>query len=149
MTPLQLDPSAKAPCTSTIVGLTPICSGRSSVAFTGNLQQCGNAAHVVPARDDAGTHAMTASHVAPRARPARTHARLRDMGLEALDGLSGQARQAPAGAVPCSGGRRAGCAPAFFAWVSAVTGTPREDRKSTRLNSSHVKISYAVFCLKK
>src|SRR5690606_40763802 len=32
-------------------------------------------------------------------------------------------------------------------------GTPhgphRTDRKSTRLNSSHVKISYAVFCLKK
>src|SRR5690606_39408222 len=27
-------------------------------------------------------------------------------------------------------------------------GTP-PDRKSTRLNSSHVKISYAVFCLKK
>src|SRR5436309_10768591 len=26
---------------------------------------------------------------------------------------------------------------------------PRTDRKSTRLNSSHVKISYAVFCLKK
>src|SRR5690606_41476285 len=26
---------------------------------------------------------------------------------------------------------------------------PEEDRKSTRLNSSHVKISYAVFCLKK
>src|SRR5437660_8204176 len=26
---------------------------------------------------------------------------------------------------------------------------PREDRKSTRLNSSHVAISYAVFCLKK
>src|SRR5690606_41946879 len=31
------------------------------------------------------------------------------------------------------------------------TAVPRtwEDRKSTRLNSSHVKISYAVFCLKK
>src|SRR5690606_42095920 len=28
-------------------------------------------------------------------------------------------------------------------------GLGREDRKSTRLNSSHVKISYAVFCLKK
>src|SRR5690606_41728770 len=27
--------------------------------------------------------------------------------------------------------------------------TPKLDRKSTRLNSSHVKISYAVFCLKK
>src|SRR5690606_39535786 len=29
------------------------------------------------------------------------------------------------------------------------TGYDRQDRKSTRLNSSHVKISYAVFCLKK
>src|SRR3989442_6953965 len=28
-------------------------------------------------------------------------------------------------------------------------GGIREDRKSTRLNSSHVRISYAVFCLKK
>src|SRR2546426_7989013 len=27
--------------------------------------------------------------------------------------------------------------------------TSREDRKSTRLNSSHLVISYAVFCLKK
>src|SRR5437660_4794840 len=27
--------------------------------------------------------------------------------------------------------------------------TSRRDRKSTRLNSSHVAISYAVFCLKK
>src|SRR5690606_39865361 len=32
--------------------------------------------------------------------------------------------------------------------TSASWSTPR-DRKSTRLNSSHVKISYAVFCLKK
>src|SRR5438270_4971321 len=30
----------------------------------------------------------------------------------------------------------------------AVRGRP-EDRKSTRLNSSHSQISYAVFCLKK
>src|SRR5690606_41343639 len=28
-------------------------------------------------------------------------------------------------------------------------GAQQTDRKSTRLNSSHVKISYAVFCLKK
>src|SRR3989442_13931591 len=28
-------------------------------------------------------------------------------------------------------------------------GRPLRDRKSTRLNSSHVRISYAVFCLKK
>src|SRR5690606_41328855 len=30
-----------------------------------------------------------------------------------------------------------------------MTAALRRDRKSTRLNSSHVKISYAVFCLKK
>src|SRR5438270_5274004 len=30
-----------------------------------------------------------------------------------------------------------------------ITDTVREDRKSTRLNSSHSQISYAVFCLKK
>src|SRR5690606_763010 len=38
--------------------------------------------------------------------------------------------------------------------VTSTTGEPGvsedwEDRKSTRLNSSHVKTSYAVFCLKK
>src|SRR2546429_6902274 len=31
----------------------------------------------------------------------------------------------------------------------AATGRPGQDRKSTRLNSSHGYISYAVFCLKK
>src|SRR5690348_18129465 len=33
----------------------------------------------------------------------------------------------------------------------AINGqpVPKEDRKSTRLNSSHPSISYAVFCLKK
>src|SRR3712207_7348847 len=30
-----------------------------------------------------------------------------------------------------------------------VVPQPAEDRKSTRLNSSHANISYAVFCLKK
>src|SRR5436305_5169420 len=34
-------------------------------------------------------------------------------------------------------------APEFDDWLF------RTDRKSTRLNSSHVRISYAVFCLKK
>src|SRR6266498_5150123 len=33
--------------------------------------------------------------------------------------------------------------------VNASTPFAEEDRKSTRLNSSHVRISYAVFCLKK
>src|SRR5690242_21321259 len=31
----------------------------------------------------------------------------------------------------------------------AATALPSVDRKSTRLNSSHMSISYAVFCLKK
>src|SRR5690606_41488005 len=34
-------------------------------------------------------------------------------------------------------------------WVSTPASSSYQDRKSTRLNSSHVKISYAVFCLKK
>src|SRR5688572_31996094 len=33
--------------------------------------------------------------------------------------------------------------------VLAVALPPAKDRKSTRLNSSHSQISYAVFCLKK
>src|SRR5690349_23580419 len=46
----------------------------------------------------------------------------------------------------------------YHSWSRCRRGrlpTPREsaarrlDRKSTRLNSSHVEISYAVFCLKK
>src|SRR5690606_41459193 len=35
------------------------------------------------------------------------------------------------------------------AWELFESGHRGRDRKSTRLNSSHVKISYAVFCLKK
>src|SRR5438445_5057532 len=37
---------------------------------------------------------------------------------------------------------------AYLFGVHPVTGLPG-DRKSTRLNSSHANISYAVFCLKK
>src|SRR5690554_7464267 len=47
----------------------------------------------------------------------------------------------------------------FFVAGAVVVSTPQDialmdarkgiDRKSTRLNSSHVRISYAVFCLKK
>src|SRR2546426_2355493 len=33
--------------------------------------------------------------------------------------------------------------------ASSASACCREDRKSTRLNSSHLVISYAVFCLKK
>src|SRR5256885_1652790 len=33
--------------------------------------------------------------------------------------------------------------------ITPAKKSPRPDRKSTRLNSSHLVISYAVFCLKK
>src|SRR5258705_7030184 len=36
----------------------------------------------------------------------------------------------------------------FFV-IPVLIETPGQDRKSTRLNSSHLGISYAVFCLKK
>src|SRR2546430_10825375 len=43
--------------------------------------------------------------------------------------------------------------PADVSWSEGATiappRTPVPDRKSTRLNSSHSQISYAVFCLKK
>src|SRR3712207_8052513 len=38
---------------------------------------------------------------------------------------------------------------AAFALLAALEHHRRTDRKSTRLNSSHANISYAVFCLKK
>src|SRR5947209_15416472 len=49
---------------------------------------------------------------------------------------------------------RCGHKPAQFAMpgrlgMSEVEPRPKQDRKSTRLNSSHANISYAVFCLKK
>src|SRR5439155_27325170 len=50
----------------------------------------------------------------------------------------------------CAGNcaRNCFCARSSFTGRKDIPRTPR-DRKSTRLNSSHVAISYAVFCLKK
>src|SRR5205807_8976888 len=58
-------------------------------------------------------------------------------------------------ALPISGGPFRRCCrwPARRSAGDSASGCPcrgrRRDRKSTRLNSSHLVISYAVFCLKK
>src|SRR5207249_11975387 len=49
-------------------------------------------------------------------------------------------------ALPISGGERMWPRMKQFDWAGRSADG---DRKSTRLNSSHVSISYAVFCLKK
>src|SRR5207302_6834156 len=57
----------------------------------------------------------------------------------------------PIGPAPLTGGGGPGGTGVVSGRISgiAVDPTNNKDRKSTRLNSSHVKISYAVFCLKK
>src|SRR5690606_41990427 len=65
----------------------------------------------------------------------RKDGRCEDRG-ESEAGIAADRPDGPPAQVRDRGGRRAG----------SGRGT---DRKSTRLNSSHVKISYAVFCLKK
>src|SRR5690554_7686860 len=52
----------------------------------------------------------------------------------------------PSSASTCSRTRSASAARSSASVTSSCT---TGDRKSTRLNSSHVRISYAVFCLKK
>src|SRR5207249_9956886 len=50
----------------------------------------------------------------------------------------------------CPGRRDRGCRASSWPPPLPPSASPRKiDRKSTRLNSSHVSISYAVFCLKK
>src|SRR5699024_11908877 len=53
-------------------------------------------------------------------------------------------REAPAAEEDVQGAHRRGSDPRGI-----PDHRPDQDRKSTRLNSSHVSISYAVFCLKK
>src|SRR5207249_7075067 len=55
------------------------------------------------------------------------------------------ARRGPAAATTQAAGQHA----ASSGHRDGLRSTASGDRKSTRLNSSHVSISYAVFCLKK
>src|SRR2546427_7434939 len=81
-------------------------------------------------------------HAAP---PCPAGRRARGLGACALQRGGAPAHAGPAGAAgPLAGPQRA-LAPG----LRAGGGPPEADRKSTRLNSSHSQISYAVFCLKK
>src|SRR5436853_5546314 len=54
------------------------------------------------------------------------------------------------GSICAAGSRKAGADPLRRdKWPTGCRAGPGRDRKSTRLNSSHLGISYAVFCLKK
>src|SRR5690349_22060547 len=62
----------------------------------------------------------------------------------------GGASSEAAGAAGVAAGAGAAAAAAASDAAGAAAGAfCAKDRKSTRLNSSHVEISYAVFCLKK
>src|SRR3712207_7468039 len=74
----------------------------------------------------------------------RVEHRLRRVGRE--PGVPGHRKRAPGGQVEGPHHRQLLVAPAG---LQRVRPQPLEDRKSTRLNSSHANISYAVFCLKK
>src|SRR3712207_8162242 len=65
---------------------------------------------------------------------------------------TGRSHDVYAGVAPRQGnvGTKAGVARLFSIWGDHdVKNKHTIDRKSTRLNSSHANISYAVFCLKK
>src|SRR5699024_12394603 len=76
-------------------------------------------------------HALRRGGCEGGARTRRSLLRFRGRGIRQHSGLSCQGVVLPG----------AGCA--------RTRWSDRADRKSTRLNSSHVSISYAVFCLKK
>src|SRR6266403_195488 len=96
-----------------------------------------------PRRAHAGAHVYRGVRAPRRGGP---HAvRFLERELESAGGGGRQSHgPVPRGARPRDrGAARQGCTGALR------RGTPQSDRKSTRLNSSHVEISYAVFCLKK
>src|SRR5690606_40879535 len=65
------------------------------------------------------------------------------------DGAQSQRRRRAGLRVPARAGGDMAHHPVRAADGDRLRDPDARDRKSTRLNSSHVKISYAVFCLKK
>src|SRR5690606_39841608 len=95
---------------------------------------------------------VSSSSTAPRELHSFPTRRSSDLGQVASNTLKPRcfASSSTALETPCA--EKITVAPAGTSSSSSTNTAPRErrrDRKSTRLNSSHVKISYAVFCLKK
>src|SRR5699024_11801538 len=83
----------------------------------------------------------------------RSRHRDRSGGEDASGAPAGRTAALPAGAGPARSGppgtHRPGGGTTGLLNPAPLTSRHIRDRKSTRLNSSHVSISYAVFCLKK
>src|SRR5256885_9484813 len=76
----------------------------------------------------------------------------RSVGIEVDHGRAGPYSTgvgSGSGAGGSARGAKPGTAAAAARWSWKMPAKSRSDRKSTRLNSSHLVISYAVFCLKK
>src|SRR5256885_12467661 len=115
--------------------------GRASRAFRGSAAMAGGAgrgrrfrALAPAARPSGGQRAPVADLAAPGAGTCHARATARAGGC----GIAG----------PCTP-LSAGCRAAAPVLGQSAAGARSRDRKSTRLNSSHLVISYAVFCLKK
>src|SRR3712207_8021778 len=65
------------------------------------------------------------------------------------EGTRPQARRSPPAGASWGDGGLAGHCVLLVRLRGQASGADLPDRKSTRLNSSHANISYAVFCLKK
>src|SRR2546427_6344982 len=96
-------------------------------------------------------HRLKLEEVACEIAPARTRARvqLRNAGLEHVGLASSRADEGNWQQVVAQATVNAVRMYAGFAGADMRTALTVADRKSTRLNSSHSQISYAVFCLKK
>src|ERR1022692_4980393 len=97
--------------------------------------------------DPAGGLRVLVRHLHPKAAdgaPVRYRELVGQIGRNAA---VGQERAQDRGLLDCAALRDGG----HWGWAERMSpSTPsRRDRKSTRLNSSHLVISYAVFCLKK
>src|SRR5690606_41672924 len=124
-------PDAKRPASA------HACDPRQPVAVT----------HPAPgeAGTATGTHRQFADRLHRRHAPAPVPAQPAERGTAQPGGLSQPAAEPVAGGTARAPARGSAAADP----QSGGTGRTAQDRKSTRLNSSHVKISYAVLGLKK